>query len=225
MGKKAIDHTGVKYGRLTGLRPVEKPQGAQSGVYWLWRCECGNEIVRRGTNIKKNGGSCGCLKKELSKERMRNMQKEKHGDIESRFFSRFTKMKSGCWQWNAHCDKDGYGILPQNGPAIRAHRLSYEIHKGEIPNGMVIRHKCDNPGCVNPDHLEYGTPKQNVRDCLDRGRDSMVGSRNNKAKLNEIDVKEIRLSKLSVAEIAELYGVSKSTIKRIKSKKLWRHCV
>lgn len=225
MGKKALDLTGQKFNRLTAICIKEKPKDCnQTGLYWLFRCECGVEIIRRGVTVK--GGwtkSCGCLKVESSSKEMAKMQLKKHGTIEDRFLSRFTKVVSECWFWLAQKDKDGYGILSGNNSNTRAHRYSFEKYNGKILSGNVIRHTCDNPSCVNPKHLLQGTTKQNCEDMLERKRDCMIGSRNNKAKLTENDIPKIRADSGTINSIAEKFNVSCSTIKRIKSRKQWRH--
>jgi hypothetical protein len=77
-----------------------------------------------------------------------------------------------CWIWSGSKDPRGYGTLSaESGSSpIKAYRLAYEMRHGPIPDGLVVRHKCDNPSCVNPDHLEVGTQKDNVRDMVERGR-------------------------------------------------------
>lgn len=77
---------------------------------------------------------------------------------------------TNCWEWSGHLGQDGYGKLTRNRQTVRAHRLAYETWVGPIPEGHVVRHKCDNPPCINPDHLETGTPADNTRDMYDRGR-------------------------------------------------------
>lgn len=78
---------------------------------------------------------------------------------------------SGCWLWDGAATYTGHGkILHQSGRLILAHRLSWTMHRGEIPSGLLVRHKCDNPRCVNPDHLCLGTHKDNSRDAVERGR-------------------------------------------------------
>ena len=77
---------------------------------------------------------------------------------------------SECWEWTASLNQKGYGNFKLNGSPYLTHRVSYEIHKGAIPKGLVVRHQCDNPKCVNPAHLELGSQKDNVRDRQDRGR-------------------------------------------------------
>lgn len=79
----------------------------------------------------------------------------------------------GCWEWQGNRSIDGYGIVSNHVYGITregAHRVMYKLHKGPIPEGLVIRHKCDNPPCVNPEHLEVGTALDNINDMLDRGR-------------------------------------------------------
>jgi hypothetical protein len=224
MGKKAIDMTGKKFGRWTVLDNAERPvNSTQTGLYWLCVCECGTRVVKYGNELRSRGGSCGCLKSEMSCKRMKKMQHDKYGELSDRFFSRFKKSDSGCWEWTAHRDKDGYGFMPASGTSIRAHRFSYEYHYGEIPNGLVVCHKCDNPGCVNPDHLFVGTIKDNCRDMLSKERDAMIGSRNNKAILSEQQALEIKYSKEKTSVIAKKYSVSTSTVKRIRSGKSWSH--
>lgn len=225
MGKPVRDLTGQKFGRWTAIRRVEKPEGVtQTGAYWLFQCECGTLRVKKGGEVVNKKGSCGCLKSEVNSKLMRDMQLKKYGTIEERFLSRFKKVKNGCWIWTAHSDKDGYGILPTSGAAIRAHRFSFEyFNKVKIKKGQVVCHHCDNPSCVNPDHLFVGTVKDNCQDMLSKDRDAMIGVRNNKAKLSNLDVIEIKLSKEGTTKLSKKYGVCNSTIKRIRSGKSWRH--
>lgn len=89
--------------------------------------------------------------------------------IEERFFEKIRKTES-CWLWTGAV-RNGYGIINDGKKIpVYAHRLSYRIANGEIPSGMVVRHRCDNPKCVNPDHLQTGTKKQNTKDMVERGR-------------------------------------------------------
>ncbi len=78
-----------------------------------------------------------------------------------------------CWEWAASKNPDGYGHFQvfRRGKwrSLRAHRIAYEQSYGEIPAGLIVRHRCDNPRCVRPDHLELGTTKDNVRDLYERG--------------------------------------------------------
>lgn len=92
-----------------------------------------------------------------------------------RFYNKIEKTSS-CWVWKAGLrGKSGYGAFKLNGKTVDAHRLSYELHKGEIPNGMYVCHTCDNRQCVNPEHLFLGSPKDNWQDGFDKGRINLMG--------------------------------------------------
>lgn len=224
MGNPIVDIRGKKFHRLTVIEKAEKPSERSNGQHWLCECDCGSRIVLRGASIRYGSvKSCGCLKSDKARQRMAKMRLDQSGTLEQRFLSRFEKNDSGCWEWLAHKDKDGYGILPRNGPSVRAHRFSIQYFNGVDPSGKVVCHSCDNPGCVNPDHLFLGMPIDNVGDMLSKQRDKMIGSRNNKAKLDEHSALLIYESKVPYRRLAEMFHVSTSTIKRIKQKTLWRH--
>lgn len=89
--------------------------------------------------------------------------------ISGRFWSKVTQGDS-CWTWAAGYFSDGYGAFCRNGQNVHAHRVAYELTYGRVPKGLVVRHKCDNPPCVRPDHLESGTPADNSHDMVERGR-------------------------------------------------------
>lgn len=152
------------------------------------------------------------------------------GTAEERFLRHIEKTDS-CWNWTGRLVGKGYGSLGLGGAGakgILAHRLSYQMHKGEIPEGMVVMHKCDNPRCVNPDHLDVGTQSQNIKDALSRGRKLMPthkvrGDECGASKLTSEQVLSIRASTLSLNEMAEQYGVSRSAIERVRYRKTWRH--
>jgi hypothetical protein len=118
-----------------------------------------------------------------------------------------------CIEWEGRKSAKGYGLL---GKGQRAHRVAYERAKGRIPRGMVIMHTCDNPGCVNPAHLVAGTHKDNVHDCINKGR-RRYASRDSlpSAKLtseHRAEIFGLRKAGWSVRKLAERLGVSKSTV-------------
>jgi hypothetical protein len=137
---------------------------------------------------------------------------------------------SGCWIWNGSVFWDGYGQFnfKQDGlwKKARAHRASYEIFVGSAA-GMVVCHRCDNPPCVNPDHLFLGTQLDNIRDMDAKGRrvkTTKIGERHPFAKLTEDQACAIRFNEVGTTqEIASRYGVSWSAVKSIRIGRTWRH--
>ena len=93
-----------------------------------------------------------------------------------RFVAKFFEAPSGCWEWlgakyGKRRGKARYGVMKVKKKMIPAHRLSWELHNGtEIPAGLLVCHSCDNPGCVNPDHLWLGTDRDNTMDAINKGR-------------------------------------------------------
>jgi hypothetical protein len=91
--------------------------------------------------------------------------------LHERFFGKISpEPNSGCWLWVGAYKGKGYGHMGHDGANIAAHRLSYEIHHGPIPNGMLVCHRCDTPECVNPDHLWLGTHQDNLLDASQKKR-------------------------------------------------------
>ncbi|QZE51091.1 HNH homing endonuclease [Klebsiella phage vB_KpnP-VAC1] len=118
----------------------------------------------------------------------------------------------------------GYGLKSLNGKLMGAHQAAYIRAKGTIPKGMVVMHSCDNPLCVNPEHLSVGTQKENRADCVAKGRhNAPKGESHYGAKLTAEIVHEIRASSLTTTELAEVYGISRRTISDARNGKTWRH--
>lgn len=132
-----------------------------------------------------------------------------------------------CIEWRGTKSSAGYGQKRVCGLTKYVHMLSYETSLGKIPKGMVVRHKCDNPACYNPEHLELGTQKDNMQDCSKRGRVNKeikaVGEAQGLSKLTESTVRYIRASSETSLVLADELGVSPSTIQRVRSRKTWRH--
>lgn len=154
-----------------------------------------------------------------------------HAPIEERFWRYVDKRsESECWEWLGAIDGGKYGQLKGSGKSAssyRAHRISYQIHHGDIPDGFVVMHTCDNRTCVNPLHLVLGTQQENVLDCKCKGRrvvniSPMKGEKNGRSKLTEQDVVLIRNSQLQTKQLQDKYKVSATTIRKIKRRSSWK---
>lgn len=141
-----------------------------------------------------------------------------------RFQKYARRSDDGCWIWSGYRDRKGYGRLLVDGQPERSHRLSYRLHKGEIPDGLCVCHTCDNRACVNPDHLFLGTRADNVADMCEKNRQrGLQGQDHRLAKLTDADVQEIRRLSQSNIETANQFGVSRHTVWEIRNGKAWTH--
>lgn len=142
----------------------------------------------------------------------------------ARFFSKVSVGKDDeCWKWNGRTNGTGYGRITIRGFVYLSHRFSYMLAKGKIhDNSLVVRHKCDNRRCVNPNHLETGSHTENMVDRQIRDRTAR-GERNGRSKLTANSVRKIRADTRSNSKIAKDYGVRKETIQLIKARKSWAH--
>jgi hypothetical protein len=142
-------------------------------------------------------------------------------------FAKSVAKTDGCWLWKASKDKNGYGIFRGELAGVmftRAHRFSYALHTGDLLVNMHALHTCDNPSCVNPDHLFSGTNADNMRDKVQKGRSrAPVGEQNGHAILTERQVRRILKDPRPYAEIAAQYNVAASTIGSIKQRYSWKH--
>ena len=140
----------------------------------------------------------------------------------------------GCWEWTGS-KRNGYGrmIIGSRKDGTRksmsAHRVSYELEYGEIPDGMEVCHKCDNPSCVNPKHLFLGTRQDNIDDRERKGRNiTFIGEEQPRAKLTKKSVKDARWERAykgtSFQALANRYGVSKKTMQNAINGVTWK-CV
>lgn len=145
-------------------------------------------------------------------------------------FNKFViKNKEGCWGWSGCAPKNpGYGQFRYSMKKIRAHRASWIIHFGEIPQDMLVLHKCDNRTCSNPEHLFLGTDKDNLLDMIKKGRHPIVGQRGEKSKCSKLtndqvlQIKELFKTENSNKKIANLFNVHPGTIGSIKYGRNWR---
>jgi len=143
--------------------------------------------------------------------------------LAQRFWSKVDPAPSSCcWEWTAGKFTEGYGSFRLNTKMLKAHRVAYQLTKGDIPDGLMVRHTCDNRLCCNPDHLILGTHADNMKDMTERNRQAK-GKYNGNSKLTAKQVMEIYNSPLLQNEIAKLYNIDQSIVSRIKHKKRWKH--
>lgn len=137
------------------------------------------------------------------------------------------RSENECWVWKGYVPKSQkYGRARFRTKQWIAHRLSYFLANGEIPNGMSVCHSCDNPVCCNPKHLWLGTNLENSRDRALKGRNrNQFGEKNNMAKLNKTQVAQIRnffkTGQYMQKELAKMFGVGNMQISRIIRYKRW----
>ncbi|HEX6786952.1 MAG TPA: HNH endonuclease [Acidimicrobiales bacterium] len=146
----------------------------------------------------------------------------------TRFWERVTKTDT-CWLWTGYRQAGRYGMLRVVEGATRTvgvHRLSWELHYGPIPDGLLVCHTCDVRACVRPDHLFLGTPTDNVQDMLAKGR-GRLGDAHPNARLTAESVREIRRQRAEEGatgvDLAQRFGVGRSTVYRMLHRETWVH--
>lgn len=126
-----------------------------------------------------------------------------------RFGNKIKQLENGCWEWNGYTTPTGYPRFQFNGKPISAHRFIFECFNGPIPKGLSVCHHCDNPPCVNPDHLFAGTPKENTQDMIKKNRSNQRKT----AKLTQQDVLDIlNLKYKSFKEITDELNIGRTAI-------------
>lgn len=204
---------GKKYHWLTIIGVTEYDKVKQCR-FLIAKCKCGNIIKTNTTKLNKpKHPSCGCWEGSFDRYKVG--------------FEEKIEKSPNCWIWTGCVDNNGYGVYGrrEKGKQRITHRVAYELYKGKIPDGMVVRHLCHNKLCVNPDHLELGTYQDNMDDMVKADRQAK-GQNQGAAKLTDSDVRKIRqLYKEGMPSrpIAKMFNMDKSTILDIVNRKYWKH--
>lgn len=165
----SADIIGKKFQKLTVISVVEHKDLINKTIL-LCQCDCGNyKQLTRFRLIYGKTKSCGCAA----------FGRFTAKSIGEKFWAKVDKNSSGgCWEFKTKLTT-GYGQIEHRGKVSLAHRVSWEIHVGKIPEGMFVCHRCDNPPCVNPEHLFLGSHSDNMKDMYSKGRGRKY-KRNNK---------------------------------------------
>lgn len=166
-----------------------------------------------------------CSRKCFSAYQVTNLRLS--GEALRRRFEKFFEKTDGCWIWKGDKQSKGYGRISINSVDTLAHRFAYELYKGPITDGLFVCHTCDNPACVNPDHLWLGTNQDNQIDCASKNRNYKLpwlgGSRHPRAVITEETAKAIKNFDGSNKDAAEKFKVSKSVVSQIRTGQTWKH--
>lgn len=133
---------------------------------------------------------------------------------------------TGCWLWLGAANGQGYGNMTVDGKHIRSHRASWLAYHGPIPARGHVLHRCDQPSCVNPDHLFIGTASDNMLDMYAKGRHkkvSLTGATHPASKLTEADALYILSTPKHTRGLAQKFGVSNSRISSVRKGITWKH--
>ena len=152
------------------------------------------------------------------------------GNLEFRFWKKVDKREENeCWNWLGAKNEKGYGGIGRgvrNGKHELAHRVSYELTHGAVPEGCYVLHSCDNPSCVNPAHLRAGSQSENIKEAFDKKRKVqpiMFGEQNPRSKLNIEQVKFIKSNpQLGHKHIADMFGLSPNCIRGVRIGRTWK---
>lgn len=179
----------------------------------------GPSVEEKTALVKETPGKARCTTKQL-RERLGAREVE-------RFLSKTSPCPiTGCWWWSGCLDKDGYGRFlirfNRKKEQWRAHRVSLFLAGIDLGTDLVVMHSCDQPSCVNPQHLSVGTQSQNIQDCVRKARDAR-GEKVGGSRLTTADVKAIRASTLSAHKLAKLYGVCVDAAWKAKTGRAWKH--
>lgn len=193
--------------------------------------QCGAEAEKPVGRVNQNT-KMG-IKTYCSRSCWAKSQTLKNGTAIDRLMANCKVSESGCWEWGRNKNKRGYGFINVDGKQWMTHRYSYFLHRGEIPDGLFVCHKCDNPSCINPDHLFLGTASDNMIDATEKGRlplfsiRNQSGENNANAKYTREFAESVRAyyekAKPSYGQLAKHFGLkSKGHAAKIVKRQIWK---
>jgi hypothetical protein len=211
--RKIIDLTGKKFGDWDVIEFSHQNKWKES--IWKCKCSCGTEKLVNGNQLRR-GMSKSCHYANRPKFEDNNIPTNKK-EI------KYEVNENGCWICTSHSkNRYGYCMFRNGGKKITIHRYMYEQHNGKIPENMCVCHTCDNPSCINPEHLFLGTHKENMKDRSNKDR-QCKGYDMPARKLTEQQVMEIRKSDETNRYLGKKYGVSATTIQGIQNGITWKY--
>lgn len=210
-GQQPEDLSQRKFGKLLAVEAVGRI-GNSRHYFWKCRCDCGGEHIVSTQHLKTGQvKKCKACPLKTDKELLEEAIERFNQNIEK---------KGSCWIWKGIIVKS-YGMMFYKKP-IKSHRFSYMLFNGQLDPNKFICHTCDNPLCVNPDHLFQGSSKENTQDASKKGR-LLSGEKSHYSKLTEEEVIDILTSKEKGVTLASRYGVDKNTISNIRRRKSWKN--
>lgn len=148
--------------------------------------------------------------------------------MQTRLLRRRVIDAKGCWLWTGDASRFGHGRIEVNGRKTGVHRVSYAIHVGPIPSGVLVLHKCDVPACFNPDHLFLGSHRDNMQDKHRKGRGNMPsGEKHFRAKITSQDavsIRQLHANGEGTTALAKQFGLSPKAIRLIVQRINWANC-
>lgn len=210
-----LNKIGLKFNRL---KIISEGEIKQRMYTYNCLCDCGSFLKNASFHCLKIGytKSCGCHRKE--KWQLFNSEI----NLPKRLKENVVINNKGCWEWQKGLDVCGYGVIKINKKSFPTHRKSYETFVGEIPKGLWVLHKCDNPKCINPDHLFLGNQAENSKDMWNKGRGKGVGWKNILTKEQVLEIRNL-YPKFSILKLGKMYNKHHATIWMIVNRKSWKN--
>ena len=226
--EKKNNFIGLKFGKLTVIECDGKRRYRDT---FLCVCECGNtrkNVVKEGLRRGKTK-SCGCDFPNGSLGA--NLSKEEYFEHTRKRLKKKILIKNECWEWQGQLNNHGYAFASwgqaEEKKKTVLHRVAYAIWIEEVPRGLCVLHKCDNPKCINPEHLYLGTKKDNTRDIKNRNRFNPArGEKCGMSKLKSeeiLEIRDLREKGMTLNQISHKFDVTYENIHAICKRRTWRH--